>query len=56
MHWGIDIVTAKGNPVVATADGTVIKTAYDKISGYYIKISHPRTGFVTIYCHLLKDF
>ena len=55
MHWGIDIVTAMGNPVVATADGTVIKTGYDKISGYFIKISHPRTGFVTIYCHLLKE-
>lgn len=56
MHWGIDIVTARGNPVVATADGTVIKTGYDKISGNYIKISHPRTGYVTIYCHLLKEF
>jgi len=52
MHWGIDIVTAKGNPVVATADGTVIKRTFDKISGNNIKISHPRTGFVTIYCHL----
>jgi len=53
MHWGIDIVSAKGNPVVATADGTIIKLGKnDKISGNYIKISHPRTGFVTIYCHL----
>lgn len=52
MHWGVDIVSAEGNPVVATADGTIIKRGYDKISGYYIKISHPRTGFVTIYCHL----
>ena len=52
MHWGIDIVSAKGNPVVATADGTVIKRGFDKISGNYIKISHPRTGFVTVYCHL----
>ncbi|MFC2160812.1 M23 family metallopeptidase [Acidobacteriota bacterium] len=56
MHWGIDIVTAEGNPVVATADGTVIKRGFDKISGNYIKISHPHTGFVTIYCHLLKEF
>lgn len=56
MHWGIDIVTAMGNPVVATADGTIIRTGYDKISGYYIKISHPRTGYVTIYCHLMKEF
>jgi len=56
MHWGIDIVSAEGNPVVATADGMVIKRGYDKISGNYIKISHPRTGYVTIYCHLLKEF
>ena len=56
FHWGIDIVTAEGNPVVATADGTVIKRGYDKISGYYIKISHPRQGYVTMYCHLLKEF
>ena len=55
MHWGIDIVTAQGNPVVATADGIVIKRGYNIISGYYIKISHPRTGYVTTYCHLLKE-
>lgn len=54
MHWGIDIVSAEGNPVVATADGTVIKTGFDKISGNYVKINHPITGFVTIYCHLKK--
>ena len=52
MHWGIDIVSATGNPCVATADGTIIKRDYDKISGNYIKISHPRSGYVTIYCHL----
>ena len=53
FHWGIDIVTAEGNPVVATADGTVIvRQANDKISGNYIKISHPLSGYVTIYCHL----
>lgn len=52
MHYGIDIVSAEGNPVVATADGTIIKRGKDKISGNYIKISHPRTGYVTIYCHL----
>ena len=52
MHWGIDIVTAEGNPVASTADGLIIKTAYDKISGNYVKISHRITGYVTIYCHL----
>lgn len=54
MHWGIDIVSAEGNPVFATADGTIIRTGNDKISGNYIKVSHPITGFVTIYCHLSK--
>ena len=54
MHWGIDIVSPEGNPVVSTADGTVIKRGTDKISGNYVKISHPITGFITIYCHLSK--
>jgi murein DD-endopeptidase MepM/ murein hydrolase activator NlpD len=54
MHWGIDIVTAEGNPVVATADGLVIRTGKDKISGNYVKISHKITGYVTVYCHLSK--
>lgn len=53
FHHGIDIATYHGNPVYATADGTVIQTRTDKIGGKTIKIKH-MFGFVTIYCHLSK--
>jgi len=54
MHWGIDIATPHGNPVVATADGVVIAVKTEKIGGRTVKISHPNTGFTTVYCHLSK--
>lgn len=53
FHHGIDIATYHGNPVFATADGTVIQARTDKIGGKTIKIKH-MFGFVTIYCHLSK--
>ncbi|RLE00465.1 MAG: hypothetical protein DRJ11_11645 [Candidatus Aminicenantes bacterium] len=53
FHRGLDIATHYGNPVVATADGIVIQTSYDKIGGKTIKISH-RGGYTTVYCHLSK--
>jgi murein DD-endopeptidase MepM/ murein hydrolase activator NlpD len=51
MHWGLDIVTHAGNPVWATADGTVISTKSDKIGGRTVKINH-RGMYTTVYCHL----
>lgn len=54
FHRGVDIATQTGNPIVATADGIVIQTKNDKIGGRTIKISHPKTGYVTVYCHLSK--
>ncbi len=54
FHWGIDIATQYGNPVIATADGVVIQRKNEKIGGKTIKISHPRTGYTTVYCHLSK--
>ena len=54
FHRGVDIATQHGNPVIATADGIVIQTKSDKIGGRTIKISHPKTGFITVYCHLSK--
>ena len=53
FHHGIDIATYHGNPVFATADGTVIQARSDKIGGKTIKIKH-MFGFVTVYCHLSK--
>ncbi len=54
FHPGVDIATHHGNPVVATADGLVLFTRTDRVGGKTIKISHPNSGYVTIYCHLSK--
>lgn len=54
FHPGMDIATQHGNPIIATADGLVISTKTDKMGGKTVKISHPKTGYVTVYCHLSK--
>ena len=51
MHWGIDISTNTGNPIMATADGIVIKVATDRYLGKNVTISHGN-GFTTIYGHM----
>lgn len=53
FHRGIDIATHYGNPVVATADGVVVRVKRDKIGGRTILISH-KGGYTTVYCHLSK--
>jgi len=53
FHRGIDIAGNIGNPVVATADGIVVKTRQDKIFGRHILISHGG-GLTTFYGHLNK--
>lgn len=53
FHHGIDIATSHGNPIYATADGTVIQARVDKMGGNTIKIKH-MFGYVTIYCHMSK--
>lgn len=54
FHSGVDIATHPGNPIMATADGLVLSTQTDKIGGKTIKLSHPNSGYVTIYCHLSR--
>jgi len=53
FHYGIDIATNPGNPVVATADGSVLIASFDKSYGRNVVISHG-IGVVTRYCHLDK--
>jgi murein DD-endopeptidase MepM/ murein hydrolase activator NlpD len=53
FHYGIDIATNYGNPVVATADGIVLKLGMDRIGGRHIVISHGG-GVTTHYLHLSK--
>jgi murein DD-endopeptidase MepM/ murein hydrolase activator NlpD len=52
MHWGVDISTNEGNPIVATADGIVIKVQKDKYLGNSVTISHGN-GITTIYGHMM---
>jgi murein DD-endopeptidase MepM/ murein hydrolase activator NlpD len=51
FHYGLDIASAYGNPVVATADGVVIAMNTDKLLGRSIQINHG-LGLTTIYGHL----
>jgi murein DD-endopeptidase MepM/ murein hydrolase activator NlpD len=50
-HQGIDISTEKGNPVYATADGTVESSAYTGDYGNLIVLKHG-FGLATRYGHL----
>ncbi len=54
FHPGLDIATQHGNPVLATADGIVLACKTENRGGKTIKLSHPLTGWVTVYCHLSK--
>ena len=54
MHYGIDITTPKGTPVVATADGVVKSTGRKGGYGITVEISHKQAGYVTRYAHLSK--
>jgi murein DD-endopeptidase MepM/ murein hydrolase activator NlpD len=53
FHYGIDIATNFGNPIVATADGIVISLGNDKMGGKNIIISHG-SGVTSHYLHLSK--
>ncbi len=53
FHSGVDIDAKFGDPVVATADGTVKKTGWQGSYGKTIVLQHEE-GFETIYGHLSK--
>jgi murein DD-endopeptidase MepM/ murein hydrolase activator NlpD len=53
-HKGIDIMSARGTPVVAAASGTVIFMGTGRLAGFYLKIQHA-DGWVTSYLHLNND-
>ncbi|NQX92185.1 MAG: peptidoglycan DD-metalloendopeptidase family protein, partial [Flavobacteriales bacterium] len=52
-HLGTDYAAPHGTPIVATADGTVIKSSYTKGNGKYVKIRHNGT-YETQYLHMSK--
>lgn len=51
FHNGLDISSAKGTPIIAPADGTVIKRGYDKYLGKFLKIDHGGK-IISTYGHL----
>ncbi|MCM4166570.1 hypothetical protein KCTC52924_03510 [Arenibacter antarcticus] len=53
-HYGIDLATARGKYVYASASGTILNILYSKKGyGTHIIIKH-RFGFITLYGHLEK--
>jgi len=51
LHPGVDIAGEEGDPVVATANGTVVYASWSPAYGNLIILVH-RNGFVTRYGHL----
>ncbi|MCD8193743.1 MAG: M23 family metallopeptidase [Tannerellaceae bacterium] len=49
-HYGIDLVAAPNESVVATLDGTVVYTGFDPNYGNVIQLQH-KNGFISIYKH-----
>ena len=54
FHEGIDISNQVGTPVRSTADGIVSFVGYKDDLGNVVQISHPASGFKTIFGHLNK--
>ncbi len=55
FHQGLDIKTHAGVPVIAAADGTILKAKRDGYLGKTVEISHDGHQFKTLYAHL-KDY
>lgn len=52
FHRGLDIKTRSGVPVIAAADGTVVKVGRNGFFGNTIELKHERSQFKTLYAHL----
>jgi murein DD-endopeptidase MepM/ murein hydrolase activator NlpD len=52
-HLGTDYAAAKGTPILSVGDGVVIKSAYTKNNGNYVKLQHNNT-YETQYLHMSK--
>jgi murein DD-endopeptidase MepM/ murein hydrolase activator NlpD len=53
FHYGLDIATNEGNPIIAPADGIVIQLKNERMTGRSILISHG-LDITTAYFHLSK--
>jgi murein DD-endopeptidase MepM/ murein hydrolase activator NlpD len=53
-HYGTDYAAVEGTAIRATADGTILATAFTNANGNYVKIKHDNT-YQTQYLHM-KNF
>jgi murein DD-endopeptidase MepM/ murein hydrolase activator NlpD len=51
FHHGLDIVARQGTPVLATAPGTVVKSASEALLGNVVILEHG-AGYRSVYAHL----
>lgn len=51
FHDGLDIAAPKGTPIIAPANGRVIKTVRHRYRGKYLQVDHGR-NCITTYAHL----
>ena len=52
-HRGTDFAGPVGTPIMATADGRIVKSSYTRGNGYYVKIQH-NNRYSTQYLHMQK--
>jgi len=52
-HKGTDFAAAVGTPILATANGTVVKSSYTRGNGNYVTLKHNNT-YSTQYLHMKK--
>ncbi|MFV8225220.1 peptidoglycan DD-metalloendopeptidase family protein [Christiangramia aquimixticola] len=52
-HLGTDYAAPRGTPIVSTANGTVIASAYTSANGHYVKVKH-NGKYTTQYLHMTK--
>lgn len=53
VHEGIDFAGPVGQPILATADGTVVKADYERGYGNHVKLDHGY-HYETLYAHLSR--
>jgi murein DD-endopeptidase MepM/ murein hydrolase activator NlpD len=49
-HFGVDVVTKKGEPIKAVMDGTIVMADYTTKSGFVVQIQH-RNNVISVYKH-----
>ncbi len=53
-HQGTDIMSPRGTPVLAVADGTIEELGKHRLSGFFVRLDHGE-GWTTTYMHLNND-